>query len=86
MERVREHVKGYGGEHESVVIQLLGFWNSLLVFYELGDSGLKEEWKQKRIFKSEFFSSVISIHFSLPSMSIFHCFVFLFCLPTAGLF
>ena len=56
-EKITEYVKCYGGDHESIVIQLLGLRNSLLVFFELGDSGLKEEREQKRIFKSDFFSS-----------------------------
>lgn len=41
--------------HESIMIQLLSLFQLDGVFYELGDSGLKEEWEQKRIFKSDFF-------------------------------
>ena len=53
-------------DHESIVTQLIGLWNSnslIVFFYEFGDLGLKEEWEQNRIFKSEFF--VLHDFFSL---------------------
>lgn len=62
--------------HESVVIQFLTYETVDCYFYELGDSGLKEKWEQKKMCKSDFvvLFSVISFLCRLPSMGILSVF------------
>lgn len=75
--------------HESIVIQFLAYETVCCCFYELGDSGLKEEQEQKKMCRSDFvvLFSVISFLCRFPSMSILSLFLyFLFSLTTAGLF